>query len=490
MEVIMEIVKFYQDLLASLDVSIDEDGYLKSKIDDENEIYITRLKGMKIKLPTKENLDNMYHADSTGKFVRSYLIFNPLSESAYEDGYSLELLIDLVKRSLSLSLAALGDLLIIAYSQPKLQHDLPIELQEFISNAKDKSVAGMKATGKAIDDTMLNKWKKYIESFTTNIDKDMFTLVVPRTKRINDVMSNTREARLTSSLYKDFSEALGSESNVTISGVSLRPKDIKIFLDIIKLFLVGHDEKGLVVEGTDDTISPGFIALMKLAFKILQPAYRYINALGIANPLYKDLTNKVLMSIEQIEAAPTLYKKELASIPSDTEMNKGTNVLNNKQGINVNTKNLHTAVNTAVTKPLDYQPDTPKSGADLILRKVQNENEMRIMAGSGYGMYRPMQVKTAMPQKIRPGMVSRLNPSLNSQEAQQVYLQEQQMQQAYMQPPMMPMAQGMYMPGMVQQAPMVPMQQTVGYGNVGTVGNTGTYVGAYGTYSYGTGWGR
>ena len=180
-------------------------------------------------------------------------------------------------------------------------------------------------------------------------------------------------------------------------------------------------------------------------------------------------------------------------------MNKGTNVLNNKQGINVNTKNLHTAVNTAVTKPLDYQPDTPKSGADLILRKVQNENELRMLSNAGYGMYRPMQVKTAMPQKIRPGMISRLNPSLNSQEAQQAYMQEQQMQQRmYMQPiqpplqqNMMPMVQGMYTPGMVQQ-PMVQQQTmgAMGYGTTTTMGNTGTYVGAYGTYNYGTGWGR
>ena len=97
---------------------------------------VTRMKGMHIKLPTKENLNNMYHPDADGKFVRSYLLFNPLSESAYEDGYSLELMVDLLKISLATSIAALGDLLFIAYSQPKLQHDIPLELQEFIGNAK------------------------------------------------------------------------------------------------------------------------------------------------------------------------------------------------------------------------------------------------------------------------------------------------------------------------------------------------------------------
>ena len=100
-----------------------------------------------------------------------------------------------------------------------------------------------------------------------------------------------------------------------------------------------------------------------------------------------------------------------------------------------------------------------------------------------------MQVKAPLPQKIRPGMISRLNPSFNSQEAQQAYLQEQQMQQKiYMQPIQPPViGQGGYMPGMMQQQ---AMGYNVGYGNTGVMNNTGTYVGAYGTYNYGTGWGR
>ena len=105
----------------------------------------------------------------------------------------------------------------------------------------------MKSTGKAIDDTMAEKWKKFIGSFDTLVEKEMFNIVVARTKRIGDAMSNTREARCTFGAYKELKDALGSESNVTINGVSLRPKDVKIFLDIINLFMKDHDENGLVL---------------------------------------------------------------------------------------------------------------------------------------------------------------------------------------------------------------------------------------------------
>ena len=487
----MALMEFYQGILGTFGVVINEEGYLKRKLGEGELAPITRMKGMHIKLPTKENLNNMYHPDADGKFVRSYLLFNPLSESAYEDGYSLELMIDLLKISLSTSLAALGDLLLIAYSQPKLQHDIPLELQEFIGNAKDKSIVGMKATGKAIDDTMLEKWKKFIGSFDTLVEKEMFNIVVARTKRIGDAMSNTREARCTFGAYKELTEALGSESNVTINGISLRPKDVKIFLDIINLFMKDHDENGLVKEGTQDTVAPGFISLMKLAMKLLKPASRYIKALAQSNPLYIDSIVEFTIDVPTLEASPEVYKKELLSIPSDAEMNKGTNVLNAKQGTNLNARNLHTAVAAATTQPLDYVPDEPKSGADYLLRKRHAMDEQAVyMQASMTGgfMARPNPRAVVMPK--RPGMVSRLTPQLNSVEASQQYAQEQYMGQQ---------TQGMYNAqmqqrviggigyGMGMNTGMNTMPQGFGMGN--SLGS-GTYVGAYGTYNYGTGWGR
>ena len=87
-------------------------------------------------------------------------------------------------------------------------------------------------------------------------------------------------------------------------------------------------------------------------------------------------------------------------------------------------------------------------------------------------------------------MVSRLSPQLNSVEASQQFAQEQYMGQQ---------SQGMYNAqmqqrviggmgyGMGMNTGMSTMPQGFGMGN--SLGS-GTYVGAYGTYNYGTGWGR
>lgn len=482
----MSLITFYQDVLKQLDVFEDSEGFLKSKLNDEDEIYITRLKGKKIKLPTKVNLDNMFHPDENGKFIRSYLIFNPLSESAYEDGYSLELLLELIKKAMMTSLASLGELLLTAYNNPKLQHDLPLALQEFIGNAKDKSIKGMKSSGRAIDELMAEKWKRYIASFTTSIDKEMVTIVLARTKRIGDTNSYTREARLTSSIYKDLKDALGSESNTSINGVSLRPKDVKIFFDIINLFLGTPDENGLVKVGTQDTNSPGFIALMRLAKQILNPTAKYIKSLAIANPIYKEHMKEITLEDEDIDTAPVKYKKELTLIPTDNEINKGANVLNVKQGTNLNTRNLHSSVATAINKPaeaLDYSENEPKTGAEMLLRRRYAQDEAMMMQQGGmYGMVGHM--NKPMPKPIRPGMIGRLSPQYNSMEAQQQYMQERY--------------NGMntgYGYGMQQQVIGNNMGYSAGYGmNQGMnrgMGNMyqGTY-GSYNTYSTGTGWGR
>lgn len=490
----MDLIGFYQDILKQLDVFVDDDGYLKSKINGEDEIFITRLKGKKIKLPTKQNLDNMFHPDEQGKFVRSYLIFNPLSESAYEDGYSLELLLELVKSAMMYSLTGLGDLLLTAYNNPKLQHDLPLALQEFIGNAKDKSVKGMKSTGRAIDELMGEKWKRYIASFTSSIDKEMITIVLARTKRIGDTNSYTREARLTSSMYKDLKEALGSETNTTINGVSLRPKDVKIFFDIINLFLGNPDDHGVVKVGTQDSTSPGFIALMKLARQILNPAAKYINSLSMANPIYKDYVKEITLDELAIESAPNVYKKELTLIPTDSEINKGANVLNVKQGTNLNTRNLHTSVATAITKPteaLDYSENEPRSGAEVLLRRRYAQDEAMMMQQHGMMGYNGM-INKPMPKPIRPAMVGRLSPQYNSMESQQQYMQEQYngmntmgMNTGYMQQHVVGQNMG-YM-----NNNMMPNRMGMGMGMNRGMGNTyqGSY-GNYNTYTTGTGWGR
>ena len=486
----MKLYDFYANILKSFNIKISDTGFLQYLSNGEY-IDLTRRKGMSIALPTEENLKNLYVLDNNGKYTASFLIFNPLSEQAAEDGVSLDILKDCVRIAFMGALKVFGDLILVTYNNPKLQADLPMAINAFIKDAKDSTIPGMKSGGKAIDDTTISKWDKLVNAYMTNYENPLFQLVIPRTKKAADKDSNTREARLTCPLWNDVREALETISNasdeeqkekVEIQGVKLRYKDLKIFNDLLTVFMVGANEKGAIVAGTKDTEAPGFIALMLLFHNTMTVINGYLESMREADPVEADGAKCVIdFNAKDIETAPLVFKKDLLLIPNENEVNMGSSVVNAKKGTNLNINNLHPYVQSAVESTQSQQEeiavvqqDVPKDGMAAILgnnRAGLNQlihgayQGIRVMQPT-MQMYQPqiaqpVMADTTTNSSTAPKMVSRLSPQYNSQAAAQT-LAAQNMQQVVQPQPMM-IQQPVYgypQPQMMQQAYMgQPMMQ-------------------------------
>ena len=495
----MKLYDFYANILKSFNIKISDTGFLQYLSDGEY-IDLTRRKGMAIALPTEENLKNLYVLDNNGKYTASFLIFNPLSEQAAEDGVSLDILKDCVRIAFMGALKVFGDLILVTYNNPKLQSDLPMAINAFIKDAKDSTIPGMKSGGKAIDDTTISKWDKLVSAYMTNYENPLFQLVIPRTKKASDKDSNTREARLTCPLWNDVREALENISNATeeeqkekveLQGVKLRYKDLKIFNDLLSVFMVGANEKGAIIVGTKDAEAPGFIALMLLFHNTMTVINGYLESMREVDPVEADGAKCVIeFNAKDIETAPLVFKKDLLLIPNENEVNMGSSVVNAKKGTNLNVNNLHPYVQSAVESTQNQQEeiavvqqDIPRDGMAAMLGNRTGMNQLlqgayqgvRVMQPVAQPIYQqqvvqPVMADTTASISTAPKMVSRLSPQYNSQATNQVlaaqsmqpmvqpqqvmiqpqqvygYPQPQMMQQPYMGQPMMMQQQMMPSP--------------------------------------------
>lgn len=455
----MTLIQFYKSILKPLNIEVSDTNFLQIR-NGETLVDLTRRKGMLVSLPTKENLEKMYVRDDSGKYKPEYLIFNPLSEYSYEDGVGLEIIRESIIIGLSGALHGFGNLLLLTYMDSKLQGDLPIELNEFIASAKDSSIVGMKASGKAVDDTMISTWNKLIDSYIRSIEKDLFTLLIPRTKSGSN--KNTREAKLTCSLYEDLLEAEIGEDKVKINGINIRPKEVKIFRDILKLFMVGANEKGLIKVGTEDVDAPGFVVLFKLLDSIMTKVNRWVASMSLADTVIA--TDSIIefdIKMEDILNAASIYKQELLLIPNENEVNIGSDVANAKKGVNLNLNNLHPTVQKALTEPQVLQPDRPKDPMDALLNKNRGLNQ--------FGQ--PMMQQMIPMQNIQAQQTNMWMRSMmgQSQQVVQPVMQQPIMQQHPLAPNMVPNQMGAQVIGQ----PMMPVQNmTVPQPMVTTVQST------------------
>lgn len=485
----MKLNDFYTNLLKTFSIRVTESGFLQCK-NGEDWVDITRHKGKGVALPTEENLKDMFTLDNNGKYVPKFLIFNPLAEQASEDGVGLSILQDCVKINFSLALPVFGKAMLVTYTSPSLQENLPMAIIDFISEAKDKNIPGMKANGRAVDETMIASWEKLILSYVQSIDKPLFNLVLPRTKKATDKNSNTREARLTCNLWVDVKEALQAYETSTeddkakkieVNGVKLRYKDVKIFNDILTVFMVGANEKGAIVAGTKDTEAPGFIALMLLFRNTMGVISSYLESMYNSNPNeIKDIKIDFTFNSSDIEQSTTIFKAELTQVPTEKEVDLATDVSNAKKGMNMNLNNIHPGLQSAVEQTTvereaavqGVKQDVGLSATDMLLR---GRNAMfgntGMMPFNGQPAMAPvMQPVQPMTQNVQPvmapttapvapKMVSVLNPEMNTPEANQMLMARQaaaiqpQVQQQFYQQPMMNQ--------MMYQQPM--MQPMMGY---------------------------
>ena len=393
----MSLVDFYTKILKEVDVGVTKDGFLQVVSNGEEKLLKRTKRNLEIALPKKELLDNMFVLNQNNKYIQNYLLFNPLCERSLDDSIGLDILKDFVLTRFNYTLLGLGTLLISLYDAPALQGDLPMDINLFLKDLKDTSIPGMKGSGKPVDKTTIDKWSKFVFSYLENLDKSLFNLVIPRTKKAAVKDSPTREARLTLTMLNELKEVAGTEETVEVNGVRLKPKEVKVFTDICNMFMDGCSAKGCITVATHDTEAPGFISLMTLYYKIMVRLKKLIKSMKEIDPaLVDDILPKLDFDLNEIENAASYYKQELLMIPTENEINAGIDVVNGSSNVNTNIRNVHQGLQAAVQatqqpvveETAPFTPDPPKTMMDAMLNRIERENK----AALGFAVNQPYQV--------------------------------------------------------------------------------------------------
>ena len=423
----MSLVDFYTKILKEVGIEVTTDGFLQAEQDGEMKLLKRTKRHLEIGLPKKELLDNMFVLNENNKYIQNYLLFNPLCEKSIEDGVGLEILKDFVTRKFSIALLGLGNLLISLYDAPTLQGDLPMDINLFLKDLKDTNIPGMKGSGKPVDKTSLDKWVKFVVSYIDSVDKQLFNLIIPRTKKAAVKDSPTREARLTLTMLNELKEVAGTDEAVEINGIKLRPKEVKVFTDICAMFMDGCNSKGCITVATNDVEAPGFISLMTLFFKLMSRINKLVKSMREVDPAVADDVVAILnYDINEIENAPIKYKQELLMIPTENEINVGVTVANGSNKMNTNIRNIHQGLQTAIQstqQPVQqevapFEPDAPKTTMDAMLDRIaqRNQHAMHMGARPPMGMMQSRPLQTIGQPMTNNGIVAAPPPtgSVNS----------------------------------------------------------------------------
>ena len=119
----------------------------------------------------------------------------------------------------------------------------------------------------------------------------------------------------------------------SIYGVKLRPKDVKVFKIIYEYIFNNINVKDYYTFGSTDKNSPGFISLFKLYINIVERLNELISMLEFTDEIDEFAKMELHISSEDLDNIAR-FDRELAVIPSDTDVNRsmdrlvGTSLVN------------------------------------------------------------------------------------------------------------------------------------------------------------------
>lgn len=367
------VIDFYKDVLESMGIVVDENGYIKIDAGN-NKLVDLPANGMPMVLPTKENIENMYKTDENGEVKQKLVLFNPLNEDVIKgDTISLKKLKILVENLLSRSICGLGELLLILASNEKLQKKTPLELIKYLKSLSDNNVNASK-TKKLVDDKSIDTWNKlYAKTTELSTAPKVSKIFLKKAGSYKGVKYN-RIAVLSLPIYKELKVAT---TETKISGYHLRAKDIINFKTTYEFIFsnldgVSLDDNGTISIGSNDNESPGFISLMKLFITVAERINKLARPLKSIDESSVDLITFDLKITKKDVENVNVFSRELATIPGEAD--------------------------TSVRTPTKQPPL-----ASIIPNKSTNNPILeRAMAGNQPQQVQQQQVQQQMPQQQLP----------------------------------------------------------------------------------------
>jgi len=312
----MGLIKFYEDVLASVGLTVDKDGFILVPGEGDSTDK-TILVGEKVLvLPTKDRLENLT-STIDGKVVVNNTIFNPLKEDPVKgESESLKKLKNIIDIRLSYSLATVIEHLLKLGADLELQKKASLNLTSFIGSLNSVRTGNMK---NVIDDGTLTRWGNvYSAAINSTSTKALLHMFLKKGGMLAGVKYN-RLAVMTAPMYKELGKI---DKNIPLYGVKLRPKDIEVFKLLYEYIFINIDNPEKYMVGSQDGTSPGFISLFEL----------YIHVATRLNGLLKELmfidkenVESGLLNIKvTVDDLKNLdrFSNELAIIPSDLDVNR------------------------------------------------------------------------------------------------------------------------------------------------------------------------
>lgn len=320
--------EFYEKVLLSTGLVVTEDGYVKAPLRGRSKVSdnIT-FNGRTLVLPLRQHFDTMTDIID-GKKELIKVIFNPLREDVIKgDSDSLVKLKSMIEVRLSHSLNNIfASIISLALNKEKQKH-MSLELTSLFASMKE---AKNQNITNVIDENTLEKFKKIASALVVPSNtKGMIHFYLKKGGIVNGVKYN----RLAMSSFPMYDELEKYVKDGSIYGVKLRPKDVKVFKIIYEYIFNNINVKDYYTFGSTDKNSPGFISLFKLYINIVERLNELISMLEFTDEIDEFAKMELHISSEDLDNIAR-FDRELAVIPSDTDVNRsmdrlvGTSLVN------------------------------------------------------------------------------------------------------------------------------------------------------------------
>lgn len=295
------LIEFYSKCVTSLGLKVGAGDVISV---DGVELII---ENKPLVLPTEENIKTLVAKNDDGTVSITKMLFNPLVENTLKgDGPSISKMTYVARVMIASSLANCGKLLLILAKNKENQKSTPVFINEFLG----------KLGKEAIDDRSIENWMKCCE-------KAGQLCVTINSKKLG-TWNDTKFIRLNSLTYSILDELRNNKEHV-VHGHKIRARDREVFIALCELFLpdaeiVGEDKTNILYYGTNDKISPSFVALFGLLNKVCSIITKVKKALiGLEESLSDEILDWELTN-DEIILAPTNYKVVVETIPSDMDI--------------------------------------------------------------------------------------------------------------------------------------------------------------------------
>jgi len=407
-----KVIDFYSKVVKSLGMNITSDGFIKQ----ENKNVV--LNQLPMVLPVQEQLNHLTEANDYGEYIPIKTLFNPLKENLVKkDSLVTKHMMRVLEANINFQ-ATMATNLLLELGRSEDHKNLSLRLNKFLILLEHTKTGNTK---ELINDSMINVWRKLIES------KHKFIKIFLKKNVKKEGEKYFRGIVISSPLLDAIED--GTDLPAKLTGKQIRV--IKVLINYIMHSVKNSEDN--VLEASNNAVSPTLMVVLKAYKKSTERLNKLLKELEIVD---KNIASSAMLEIlyEYDDLDFSKYEHDLVTLPEITE-----------NGINEMDTSLHNPQQPSPvqhSQPDNNQPPSLPNEPAVNNSDVMSEEEVQRMLNGTYAPPPPVQ---NCPPQPRPGLL-----------AEDAYRQQQMRQPpvAYTPPP--------NYGGQQQYAPPAPPPQNYG----------------------------